>query len=61
MANLSNSPTYAGALDPDGDFPLFEPLALLYCIKSGFRLGDPEFMGWICKDADIRFGDGSGG
>lgn len=56
-------PADSGALDPNGDFAVFEILSLLDALERRSRLGYPKLMLRVCEDTDIgqadRVGHGS--
>ena len=50
-------PANACALDPDGDFTLFQALASLDLLELGLRFCDPELVGWVGVGANVGFGE----
>lgn len=55
-----DGPTNSSAFYGDCDLAITQGLPLLDILKSRVGLCDPEIVGWVRVDANIRFGYGGG-
>jgi len=50
-------PADSSAFDSNCDFAFFKAFTFLDFLECGAGFFDPEFVGWVGEDANVRLGD----